>query len=267
MSEALSREERDALVARVADASAKVFVPGGDPEPSYAIRARKRDSYLDIVGEYADRLPRVPMSACPFTGKPLLRSFDPFGTDGPWWHKDRTFTPDEPAQPKTFRALLGALDLRGRPPEARETVLAGPAVPFVVPQLLGLPGMLAVVSRIEMVNGNLAYPIAYFSREDIPSAALHQFWTRPELWFKDADGASGWTASNAAWDFELAPWVESGQLRWIGPGDAELRVIGRESGGRCPYLGLPGDRQPQVLAAGQRELEEAPDGTPPDPFE
>lgn len=266
MSEPFTRAERDAVVARIAEVAARLFPKDGTHEP-IAIEARTRDTYLHLLGEYADRLPRVVMSACPFTGAPLKRAFDPFGTDGPWWHKDRTFTPDEPAAPPAFRTLLGALDLRGRvPAESTDAVLAGPDAPFVVPALLRLPGMVAVVSRLELATGDLAYPVAYFSRERIHPAALHQHWTRPELWFTDDEGTRAWTVSNHAWDFDLAPWIERGQLRWIRPGDARAGVVGPESGERCPYLDLSGDRMPQVLGGGERTLDEPPDGEPPDPF-
>ncbi len=268
MSEPLSRAERDDLVARIAAAAREVFPPGGSPNESILGHARKREHYLALLAEYADRLPRVVMGACPFTGMPLKRSFDPFGTDGPWWHKDRTFTPEEPAAPSTFRTLLGALDLRGRAPaEAADVVLAGPGAPFVVPALLGLPGMAAVISRLELATGDLAYPVAYFSRERLAPASLHQHWTRPELWFDNPDGSRGWTVANDTWDFELAPWIEKGQLFWIRPGDPDARVLGRDSGERCPYAGLPGERLFQVLGDGQVELEDAPDGSAPEPFE
>ena len=268
MSEPLTRAERDTLVARIAAAALEVFPPGGVEHESILSHAKKREAYLVLLAEYADRLPRVVVSACPFSGKPLKRVFDPFGTDGPLWHKDRVFTPEEPAPPPSFRVLLGALDLHGRvPKETIETVLVGPPVPYVVPALLGLPGMVAVISRLEMSSGDTAYPIAYFSTEKLAPSSLQQFWTRPELWFDNPDGSRGWTVANDEWDFELAPWIEKGQLRWVKPGDPEHRVLGRDSGERCPYLDLPGERFPQVLAGGQVEIEELPTGDAPQPFE
>ena len=265
MSEPITREERNALVARIAQLSKQLFSP--DSRETIAQKARLRDTYLHVLGEYTDRLPRIVMSACPFSGAPLKRSFDPFGTDGPWWHKDRTFTPDEPAAPPTFRVLLGALDLHGRvPAESTDAVLAGPDAPFVVPALLEMPGMVAVISRLELATGDIAYPVAYYSQEKIPGSALHQFWTRPELWFTDEKGDKGWTVSNDAWDFELAPWIERAKVRWIRPGDTKAKVIGPESGEPCPYVGLPGDRMPQVLGGGERVLDDPPDGEPADPF-
>jgi hypothetical protein len=268
MSESLTRPQRDELVRRLQALDARLYP--GDPaaEPSHRERARLEDEELALLGEYADRLPRVAMSRCPLSGALLRRSFDPFGLDGPWWQLDRTFSPDEPAAPPTFRVLLGALDLRGREPaEVTEDVLPGPDAPFVVPRLLELPGMVAVVSRLTLATGDLAYPVAYFSSEEIPFASLHQFWTRPELWFKTDSGDDGWIARNDAWDFDLPRWIEAGKLWWIEPGDERLVVHGHDAGRPCPYAGLPGERLPQILAAGTRDTDDPPSGSPPAPFE
>ena len=266
MSEPLTRDERTSLLMRIRAAEAALYPPDGTPPPR-PLRPRLRDAYYALLGEYSDRLPRVLMSVCPFTGAPLARSFDPFGFDGPWWYKDRTFTPDEPAAPPSFKVLLGAIHLNGRAPaESKEIVLAGPDAPYVVPRLLNLPGMVAVIHRLELATGDTAWPIAYFSEEEIHPAALHQFWTRPELWIENEAGQKLWIFKNDVWDFEFGPWIERGKLKWLKPGAAEPEVVGAESG-PCPYAGLPGDHLPQTISGGQRELEELPTGEPAMPFE
>jgi len=268
VSEPFSRAERDDLMARVRDAERLLYPPEGQPRPSRPETARLLDLTFQLLAEYADRLPRILLSACPFTNAPLKRSIDPFDLGGFWWQKDRTFTPDEPAPPPSFKLLMGAVDLRGRSPaETTEAVLAGPDVPFVVPRLLRLPDMVAVVHRIELESGDVAYPIGYFSREPIDPSFLHQHWTRPELWFETPEGDSGWMVANDPWDFDLEPWIASGRLRWIRTGDGKLAVVGADSGEACPYVGLQGERRPQVLGAGRRALEDPPNGEPPTPFE
>ncbi len=268
MSEPLTRAERDDLLRQMREIDARLYPDDEDQEPSPREETRLEERALVLQGEYADRLPRVLMGRCPFTGAPLKRCFDPFGLDGPWWGKGRTFKPDEPKPPATFRVLLGALDLRGRvPSEAIEEVIPGPGVPFVVPRLLELPGMVAVISRLTLATGDLAYPIAYFSQSSIAPEVLHQFWTRPVHWFKTAEGGSGWIIANDIWDFELAPWIEAGKLFWISPGDADAKVHGRDSGVPCPYLGLPGERMQQTLSDGECELSDPPNGEPVSPFE
>lgn len=268
MSEPFTRAERDEVLRRLREIEARLYPEDDAREPSPRERARLEDQELALLGEYADRLPRVTLSRCPITKQALRRSIDPFGLDGPWWWRDRTFTPDEPGPPPTFRVLLGTLDLRGRAPaEATEDVQPGPPVPFVVPRLLGLPGMVAVVSRLTLETGDVAHPVAYFSSAEIRPGDLHQFWTRPELWFKTEQGGDGWIVKNDAWDFELAPWIEAGKLFWIEPGDAGLTLLGHGSGRPCPFVGLAGERMAQVIAAGERDLEDPPNGEPPAPFE
>lgn len=264
----ITRDERDALVSRIKGLFTSVF----EPDPGDAVDAheqgRRKESLFAALAEYGDRLPRVRMSTCPYTGAPYLRAFDPFGLDGPWWHKLKIFDIEEPQPPKTFRVILGALALHGRTPsETTEEVLPGPEVPFVVPRLLGLPGMVAVVSRLEMATGDAAYPIVYFSDQPTEPALLHQFWLRQDYWFADAKGRRGFIIANDPWDFDLAPWVGSGKLKWIAPGDASGAVADASSGAPCPYLGLAGDPQPQSLEGGERELLEPPDGTPVNPFD
>lgn len=262
-----TRAERDELLSRAWSLDARIYPPDAAQAPHGRPAALLREAYYQALGEYADRLPRVVMSACPFTGRPLKRAFDPWGLDGPWWQQGREVEIDEPAPPPAFKVLLGALALRGRAPaEARETVIPGPEVPFVVPRLMDLPGMIAVVARLDLETGDTAYPIAYFSEEEISQTHLHQFWLQQEHWF-DLEGKSAWLIANDPWDFELGPWVRSGRLRWIEPGDPASRVVDGSAGARCPFLDLPGERQPQSIAGGQRELLELPDGTPVDPWE
>ena len=77
----LTKAERDDLMARYAKATAAYRAAVMGDDRNAAARAT-RDSKA-ALNEYFERLPVVAMSACPFTGKPLLRSFDPFGVDGP----------------------------------------------------------------------------------------------------------------------------------------------------------------------------------------
>jgi hypothetical protein len=265
---ALTQPERQALLGRAWELERQLYPEDRSQAPQGRPAARLREGYYQILAEYADRLPRIVFSACPFTGEPLKHSFDPWGLDGPWWHMDREVEIEEPKAPAAFKALLGAVALRGRKPrEARDPVLAGPDVPFVVPRLLGLPGMVAVVSCVELATGDLAYPVAYYSTEEIPQRRLHQFWLQQEHWFELEGGKSGWLIANDVWDFDLLPWIQSGKLRWIAPGDPEARVVDGRVNGACPFVGLPGERLPQSIAAGERSVLELPDGTPINPFE
>lgn len=262
----MNRSERDALVAAIL-AAEDALMKTGLPAREQVVR---RERWYALLGEYADRLPRVRLSICPITGKPLKRAFDGFGLDGPFWVTRCPVSIEEPEAPDTFRVLLGAVDLQGRAPiEVVEEVRPGPAVPFVVPELLALPGMRAVVSRVALESGDVTYPIAYFSDQPTAPEDLHQPWARLDFWFKPEEGGdASWSASNAAWDFDLDPYLDARQLGFIHPDDPD-RVWHRGDDGCPPYPfdGLTGDRAPQNISGGERWLLPLPDGTPLNPFE
>jgi hypothetical protein len=256
------KEERDALVARLRDLWARMYPEGAPPPPPEL--ARLRESYYQGLAEYGDRLPRVPMGRCPFTGEPLLRSIDPWGVDGYWWHVSCVAPVEEPRAPAAFKVLLGALTLgRAAPVEAKEPVKPGPEVPFVVPALLDLPGMQAVIAKVPLPSGDVAWPVSYWSEQEIDPKRLHQPWLRDMWWFPGPSGDAAWSIANDRWDFELVKWARSGKLSWVDLAAADPPLV-REG---LEFLErLPGERRPQLLAEGERELLELPDGTPVIPF-
>lgn len=263
-----TRAERDAVVHRLRELETQIYPPSGTPGPSAGDRANLREQFYVVLGEYSDRLPRLSLSVCPYCAVPLRRVFDPFGVDGPWWHTDVQVTYEDPRSCEHFKVLLGALTLAdGKPVEATEEVRPGPEVPFVVPALLSHPGMIAVVGRLELATGHIAFPIAYFSNTEIAPIELHQPWCRKDLWFKDDEGNACWTIANDLWDFDLAPYMAEGRLRWVLLEETEPRVRSSVNSDGCPFLDLPGERCPQQLVAGEREFLPLPTGEPLNPFE
>jgi hypothetical protein len=264
----LTREERNDLVARIQEIDRLMNPPPDQPQPTTKRRLQLKEALFQALGEYSDRLPRVIMSACPFTGRHLKRAFDPYGLDGPWWHKDRFVSIEEPSAPTSFKVLLGALSLQGRiPEEVTENVIPGPEIPYVVPRLLDLPGMTVVISQLELDTGDVAYPIAYFSEESIPAGSLHQPWLRQEHWFKNDKGHAVWSIHNDVWDFDLEPYIAAGKLKWIQPGDPSYSLHDNDSDFSCPYSDLPGNRLPQSLEDGEQDFMDLPTGELLNPFE
>lgn len=253
--------ERQAVVAELTRLWSQQMAPGGfagTPREYQLLKERQ----LTLEAEYADRLPRVIMGACPFTGDPLKRALDPWGMEGPWWWAEAGVEIDEPAPPAAFQMLSGAADLHGRAvTEVRELVLPGPPVPYVIPRVLELPGMVAVIAALDLPNGDRLYPISYWCEEPVDPKDLHTPWLRATYWLPDG----GWMACNAKWDFELAPWIQNGRLRWIAPGDESWTV--RQGLQGCPYVGLPGHQGPQVIEKGELANEPPPDGRPFNPYE
>jgi hypothetical protein len=267
----MNRSERDDLVRRIREAADAT----GETGLSMREDVLRRERLLVLLGEYADRLPRPVLSIDPFTNEPYRRTFDPFGLDGPYWDARCIVSCDDPEPSPHFRVLLGACDLHGRPPsEVSEEVRPGPPVPFVVPSLLALPGMVAVIGRLTFATGDVGYPIAYFADQPTRHEDLHQEWGRLDYWFPRGEGQdAGWLVSNYAWDFDLEPWIEQGKVFWIEPDvDAEggapvLRRRSDPGAPRCPYVGLAGTRAPQRVLGGELDLLPLPNGVPLNPFD
>jgi hypothetical protein len=119
-----------------------------------------------------------------------------------------------------------------------------------------------------MVRCGPAYPIAYYSDQEVAPVELHQEWRRNMLWYQEG-GKWLWTYANDPWDFELEPHLASGRLRWVllGAGEDPPRVRRASESDRCPYVDLPGERGKQVISGGARSFLPLPDGSVPWPFE
>jgi hypothetical protein len=210
-----------------------------DGERLFARARRLEDAYFG-------RLPRVAMGACPFDGEPLIRTFDPFGFDGPWWRPDAAPTEVPPCP--HFCCLRGAVGFNGHRPRGGDfDAHTGPEVPYVIPRILEKPGVVAVVSRVDMTPGHVAYVIAYFAQRRPPVQELAADWPRTQFCYTTALAEHRWRAEDGeeAWDFDLAPWLARGKIRWRHPGDNT--PLARESEPGCPYLDLPGGRQRTVV--------------------
>ena len=211
---------------------------------------RLRDAAIAVESEYFERLPYVNMSCCPFDGKPLVRSFDPFGLEGPWWRADAT--PDEPPACPHFCVLLGAVNFADKPPKAGEfDAHPGPEAPYVVPRLFELPNMVAVVAELPMHNGYTAYPIAYFAERRPRPQDLTAGWRRTNFVYTTQLGVSGWRAPIEEWDFDLLPWVKAGKIRWCEK-DSDNSALSVEPSDCFPYLYLPGERARMIVVGDQR---------------
>jgi hypothetical protein len=269
----LSKPERDALVESHREAMARynagmdahagsLGLPGeiGIDEsssayvetPAYRQARDAQAAAAAIETEYFRRLPRLPIAPCPECGQVLHRSLDPFGLDGLWWRSDAR--PEEPPPCPHFCVLLGAVSLGRHQPTLDFDVHPGPGAPFVIPRLLAQPGMVAVLAEIPLVDEARAYPVAYFAARRPPVQSLTAPWPRTNFVYTTQLGEHRWRASDEPFDqhppdvddFDLRPWLDTGQLRWCEPG---TNALGSRSADHCPYLDHPGRRQRQVLSA------------------
>jgi hypothetical protein len=265
--EAEERAERNVLVRRLQEIEGLLYPEEEAARPGADEMKGLYERQNLTLAEYSDRIPRVRLSVCPYCSAPLKRAFDPWGLDGPWWHSSVKVKYEEPAVCEHFRVILGALNLGGRTPtEAVSQVLPGPDVPFVVPKLLELPGMVAVIGSLRLATKDQAYPIAYFSDKPTRLNQLHQPWCREAFWYKDDAGRPLWYVANDEFDFELAKFVESGAVKWVHLEEEDNRVYAAADEA-CPFLDLPGDRERQQLVVGERDLIGLPSGEPVNPFE
>lgn len=201
--------------------------------------ARTRDRYLEM-------LTPVAISRCPISGDMLERRIDLDGLDGPWWDHENPTRPAD-VQPPTAVALTGAVLIGSAVARAPFLVEPGPEVPFVAPGLLGLEGVVAVISSFGL-GAHMAYAVAYYA------SALPDDAPRPNEWgaasYRLPDG--GWGADEvfeADYDYELGPWIDAAKLQWIMPGDTSQTVRSGRDG--CPYLDLPGRRSVTRIRDGE----------------
>jgi hypothetical protein len=212
-----------------------------------------------LLMEYAEGLPVVPASRCPHCEAVLEIRMDPAGIDGPWWWSRCPVDWGVPDACEHFQVFLGALDFHGRAPLEADvwTVLPGPGAPFVIERLLGIEGMQAVISALQLGSGDTAYVIAYFSAEPVPPAELHAEWRRESFYVLDDVEGDIEVVTNDVWQFDLDPWLERGKLLWIEPGDGDFEL---HEGTACPYRNLEGTRRKQVVVAGRVDLDAPPAG-------
>ena len=206
-----------------------------------AREARDVNAALAIDREYAEALPRVALARCPFTRSEVSRSIDTFGIDGPWWDYEFPVRPTDPV-PDTFFAFTGALHINGKPPATEFMVKPGPGAPFVVPRLLARNEIVAVISQVKVGKSD-GYAVLYFAQPMVRDELRFNDWGMGQAWFKDADGNWAWDRNEEDFeqlDFDLAPWVERGKLRWIAPGDKKLTLRDESKG--FPYAGVKGSR-------------------------
>lgn len=205
---------------------------------------------VELRRRYEEGLPRIALSRCPWTGLLVRHSFDPFGLDGLWWDYHN---PARPLRERVWfcRAITGAVAIE--PPVERFPFLAkpGPAAPYVIPRLLGAPQVQATLSSISC-GRHRAWCVAYYSLHETPGLDWPSDWGSALRWDEGGEGPGGWCDAaefEEEWDFELAPWIRSGKLAWIAPGDASM-TLRRDLEG-CPYLDLPGVRQMQYVQDGE----------------
>lgn len=216
-----------------------------------------RHALQELRARYVDSLPMVPLSRSP-NGHLLSRPFDAEGLDGLFWDYQwpaRAFA--SPAE--GCIALDGAMQLNfAELASAPFLASPGAATPAVVPDLLVAHQAQAVLSSVR-VGAHAGFVVSYFSKAVDPSAPLLNEWGAAEHWRSDVTG--DWVRAHRAEhdvtrDFDLTPWIASGHLQWIAPGDDTWTLHDTIEG--CPYLDLEGRRARQYVQFGELWFDEEP---------
>jgi hypothetical protein len=248
------RARRDAATARVEELL-RLLGPDG-PSMPFKRRYALMNEIERVQTAYYEALPVLTLGVCPVCGTPTRWAIDAWGLDGLWWAENHRGVPPAPRSCPHLRVITGAVSLEGNPPCGVRFSYSspGPEVPYVVPAMLELPGMVAVVSSMPMANGYRAYPLTYYSPGPPPRALLLPWWGRRIATTSQGPGGFGWGVTNDPWDFELRPYVERGVLRWMDPAARveALKALSERPASEFPFAGLPGERAPQVLRGDSR---------------
>lgn len=201
----------------------------------------------ELHTRYRDSLPTVTVSRCPITGQLARRAMDVVDFDGWYWKSPNPLRP--PAhRAGRWLAMSGATRLVEPVTAAPFDAMPGPDLPFVVPGMLARPDTYAVLSEVP-IGRHTGWAVNYFGPRAYP--LIHEWGTDKNdlhdpigYWCADVE----YDRLNLESDFDLLPWLESGQLRWIAPGDTEFTLS--SGAADCPYLGLEGEGCGQVIRDG-----------------
>ncbi len=134
-------------------------LPGGFYPPEHAQRSQ------DLLREYFNGLPIVPLSRCPYCKTVIQLVMDTFDLDGLWWNygQGHGSAPDETSCPHLWM-LSGAVRLSQSITVSDCWVHPGPELPFVIPQVLNDHPIKVVISQVP-VGRHIAYPMIYFTEK------------------------------------------------------------------------------------------------------
>lgn len=249
-------EERNKIIAKVLDLRIVVdqlahdLDDAPDDDKLQAHLMQEYDKALNELSDaeevYAQGLPQIILSRCPFSNETYSLSIDNYGLDGPWWDAQRPIRTFE-EESQTFFALTGSVNVVGKIPDIPFIVKPGPAVPWVSPRLLEVDDIMGVLSHIKIGHYD-AYIIVYYSKDKTYEIERINTWGTEEYIAEDIDGlaVTGSTFEDAEeYDFDIAKWIKKGKLKWIAPNDDRLEL--HNSLDNCPYLNITGYQYPVLI--------------------
>jgi len=204
----------------------------------------------EMRAEYEAHVPVLPLSRCPFTGRAVYHSIDPYGIDGLWWSYESPVRPVE-SLPSRYLAFSGSMKLVLPFENSPFLCKPGPGSPFVQPRILHNERVKAVISTLPIGN-HRGFPVFYFADPVQKGMGVTNDWGMSFWQHHDPDGTPQWmsvTENEREYDFNLKPWVTSGKLLWIAPGDRTMTL--RTGLKDCPFTGLGGEEKNQRIQYGK----------------
>ena len=204
----------------------------------------------ELADRYVNMTPVVPMSRCPYTREVAYHSIDLYGLDGPWWDYSKPLRPVEDL-PVTFFTVTGSMKLGENVENTRQQARPGPEAPYVIKQLIGVPGIKAVISTVK-VGDHTGYPVFYYSENVNPEVEPARNWGQYMWQRMDRDGRYVHLVPDETefdYDFDLTKWVKEGKLYWIAPSDPTFTL--RNGVDDCPYLSIGGGHEFQIIIDGE----------------
>jgi len=196
--------------------------------------------------KYIVGLPKLNVSRCPYSNEVYNLSIDSFGLDGPWWDAKQPIREENEAIPSFF-AITGSVNIIGEPPVAPFTIKPGPAVPWVSSRLLSKDAISAVLSHIKIGLYD-AFLTVYFTNSEKVDIDRINKWGTDEYLVNDNDGFAVLDRTyddEDEYDFDIAPWIKKGKLKWIAINDKTLEL--QNSIDNCPYLDVKGYKYPVII--------------------
>lgn len=220
------------------------------PEADQARRGQLNELANVMHRRYRELLPTIPVSRCPRTGELWNWAVDVINLDG-WFWRHASSTRRIEALPLTWLAITGAMRVIEPVPPTNFLVEPGPGVPFVIPRILQHPEISAVISQLP-IGPHTGWPITYFGSRSTGETMVND-WGSDEHYVYAPDGTwEGWREQTIYYkdmDFDLEPWLQSGDLYWIAPDDDTMTL--RTGPQDCPYLDLTGPRANALIERGK----------------
>lgn len=229
----LERETLIELLSAAGPGSERQDLEGACDAVSYQLQ-RELSAYLQA-------LELVNFTRCPFSGKVLSMPVDLAGFGGAWWDYDYPIRSNW-TYVHSFCGYTGGANLIKVDEPIDHFCKPGPSHPFVVPEILSMPGVKAVLSSYFVGNTQMFILSHFAEQRPVELPCIGDLGSRHSTLLIDgvAVKREGIAIETLELDFDLEKWIRLGKLLWISEGDNSALL--RSDVMLCPYLNMPGEK-------------------------